>query len=134
MEDLCNEYNFDDASSYVELRNRTCTRLTMLNGRRGGEPARLMLEDWRQAEKNVWIDQQRLNDLEELDRVLVKSMKIGYMTGKRNNHLVPVLIPPDSMTNVPAIQKLSDPKFNYRQIDSCSPAHNHLTIVLMVGM
>ena len=40
----------------------------MLNGRRGGEPARLMLEDWKQAEKNKWIDQQRLDEPEELDK------------------------------------------------------------------
>ena len=66
MADLCNEYNFDDVSSYVELQNVTCT--TMLNGRRGVEPARLMLEDWKQAEKNKWIDQQQLDEPEELDK------------------------------------------------------------------
>ena len=34
MSELCNNYNFDDSHSYIELRDVVCTRLTLLNGRR----------------------------------------------------------------------------------------------------
>ncbi|XP_057293307.1 uncharacterized protein LOC130621949 isoform X3 [Hydractinia symbiolongicarpus] len=108
IEELCSEFEFNDKHAYVELRDAACTRLTLLNGRRGGEPARLMLKDWQDAESNAWIDQQRLKSLDNADQQLVKSMKISYMTGKGNNHLVPVLIPPDT---VPAITKLASSPF-----------------------
>ena len=46
--------------------------------------------------------------LDEIELLLVKSMKIAYMTGKGNNHLLPVFIPRDTIS---AIKKIPDPKF-----------------------
>ena len=82
------------------------TRLTLLNARRGGEVGRLQINDWIEAEQDGWIDKQRLESLSESDKILVKSMKIAYQTGKENRHLVSLLIPDDT---VKATKMLSDP-------------------------
>ena len=78
-------------------RNCTCTRLTLFNARRGGEPARLLLSDWKGADEGAWVDNQRIesfcSDLED------NKMKITYQTGKRNKHLVPILFPVDTCSN-----------------------------------
>ena len=45
-----------DLHSFVLLRNWTCTRLSLFNARRGGEPARLLLSDWKEADEGAWFD------------------------------------------------------------------------------
>ena len=135
MKEICSEFTFTDAHSFVELRNLAVTRLTLLNGRGGGEPARIQLEEWEDADSNAWIDQQRVKDLDKVDQFLVKSMKIAYMCGKGNNHLVPVLIPVD---NVSALNKLADQTFRkqalLRKIDFFLRAPNHLIAMFQTGM
>ena len=121
MRTMSNEYEFDDLHTYVSLRNSACARLTWLCGRRGGEPARLTIQDWLQAERNEWIDLQRMKDLDELDRVLVKSLKISFMTGKGNNHLVPILIPEDTIS---AIRKVASKEL--RELAGVSPENQFL--------
>ena len=73
----------------------------------GGEPARLLLDDYEQAINDSWIDKQRVYNLDEIDQRLIDVLKITYMTGKGNNHLVPVLIPPDTL---PALRRLANPE------------------------
>ena len=107
MKTLTGSFHLFDSHSFVELRDCTCARLTLLNARRGGEPARLKLSDYAEAEIGSWIDQQRLLDLDPLDQLLVNSVKITYITGKGNNHLVPILIPEDTIA---AVRKLADPE------------------------
>ena len=109
MSSICSKFHFDDESSYKNLRNAACARITLLNGRRGGEPARFLLADWLQGGNDEWIDKQRLKNLDSLDCILVKSMKVIYMTGKGNNHLVPVIIPEDMIL---AMKKLSNESFS----------------------
>ncbi|XP_065652453.1 uncharacterized protein LOC136079814 [Hydra vulgaris] len=107
MKELTAEFfEFFDTSSYVKLRDCACARLTMLNGRRGGEPARLLINEFNQAVNDSWIDKQRLSNLDDLEQSLVDHLKITYMCGKGNNHLVPIIIPPDTM---PSLKKLADP-------------------------
>lgn len=64
------------------------------------------MEDWESAEKGKWIDRQCLVNLEEMDRLLLKSLEITKMTGKGNNHLLPIIFPPYT---VAAICLLCDP-------------------------
>ena len=45
---------------YVKLRHATCTRLTLLNARRGGEPSRLLLKYLEEGLKDGWIHQSNL--------------------------------------------------------------------------
>ena len=73
-----------DENTYVRSRD---------SARRGGEPARLTIAAWKEALQDKWIDKQRSEDFDDLDQVLIKSLKVTYLTGKGNNHLVPLLIP-----------------------------------------
>ena len=42
-----------DAHKYAELRDLTVSRLTLFNARRGGEPARLTIREWQEAEADA---------------------------------------------------------------------------------
>ena len=81
IQNLVSEYQFWTSHSFVELCNIVCTRLTLLNARRGGETSRLEINVWKEAENDGWIDQQRLNNLSVADKILVESLKITYMAG-----------------------------------------------------
>jgi len=94
-----------DSHAYTELRDLTVSRLTLFNARRGGEPARLTLAEWKQAEENRWLTHERINTVGDWERKLFDNMKITFQTGKGNNHLVPILIPEDV---VGAMKKLSE--------------------------
>ena len=99
--DIMRKYQADvfhmwDIHSFVELRDCACTRLTLFNGRRGGEPARLLLREWVEADEGAWLDEQRMDDmLDEAD--MNEKIKITYQSGKGVNHLVPVMIPHDTV-------------------------------------
>ena len=107
MNEVLDEFELWTAASFVELRNNALTRLTLMNGRRGGEVGRLLISEWKEAESDNWLDPQRLNHLNEGEKMLVNAMKITYMAGKGNRHVVSLLIPKDT---VPALRKLADMK------------------------
>ena len=90
MEELNDLFHFWTPHSFVEMRNIACTRITLVNGRRRGEVARLLVENWNDAESNAWIDDQRIQNLDEADKALIKALKITYMTGKGKHHTVPL--------------------------------------------
>ena len=78
MKKYSNPFHVWDLHSFKELRDNVCARLTMFNGRRGGEPARLMLREWKEALDGAWIDEQR--DLDNESGSL-----ITYQNGKGNH-------------------------------------------------
>ena len=47
-----------DQSEFNRLRSLLVCRLTLFNARRGGEPCQMTLNDWHNAEKGAWIDNQ----------------------------------------------------------------------------
>ncbi len=95
-----------DSHNFNILRDLTVARLTLFNARRGGEPSRLKLAEWKEAETDSWIDKQRAERLEDpLEKRLLDNIKVTYQTGKGNNHLVPVLFPSDT---VEALKKLTN--------------------------
>jgi len=94
------------SSEFAELRDLTCSRITLFNARRGGEPARLKLSHWNDALSDAWIDQSRVRGMSEEEKELFQNTKIMYQTGKGVNHLVPVLVLQDS---IEALGKLADP-------------------------
>ena len=49
-------YHLWGSNDFVMLRDIIVARLTLFNTRRGGEPCRLLLDEWRDAEKGVWMD------------------------------------------------------------------------------
>ena len=106
MQTLCSDvYKVWDKKEFVILRDCACTRLTLLNARRGGEPARMAINEWEEAKADKWVDNQRIDNLDQVDKLLVKTLKVAYMTGKGNNHLVPLIIPEDVN---PALEVLSN--------------------------
>ena len=52
---------------------------------------------WRDDE---WIDKQYLDDLDDFDQMIIYSLKVTYITGKGNHHLVPLLIPEDTVKSL----------------------------------
>lgn len=57
---------------YSLLRDLVVSRLTLFNARRGGEPSRLLLEEWNDALNDVWY-----NNTETVDDPLEKSCLEG---------------------------------------------------------
>ena len=101
---ISDPYHKHDMHDFVLLRNLLVAKLTLFNARRGGEPARLLLTEWEEAQKGEWIDSQqieRINDSSEKE--LINDMKLAYQSGKGSRRLVPVLFPKDT---IPAIEKL----------------------------
>lgn len=76
---------------FVDVRDAACTRLTVYNGRRGGEPARLFIYQWNEALDGVWLREERR---ESYKADIETSNRIIFQEGKENKQ-VPVFIPPD---------------------------------------
>ena len=108
---LCDPYQTWDTHSFVEIRDLTVCRLTVFNARRGGEPARLVISEWLDAEHNRWLRDggascpQQTSPVTSVEFSTFKNLKVTYQGGKGVNHLVPVLIPSDVFE---AMRVLSD--------------------------
>jgi hypothetical protein len=101
-------YKFISEAEYTFLRDLAVCRLTLLNARRGGEPSRLTLSQWREAENEVWKQNQKpavIHSPEDLS--LLERYKVAYQPGKGNSKLVPVIFPDDCL---PALRLLADPE------------------------
>jgi integrase len=91
---------------FARLRDLVVARLTLFNARRGGEPSRLMLREWNDAENGTWIsDTATENVTDECGQELLKKYKIAFQCGKGSKRDVPILIPQDCE---PALKKLCD--------------------------
>ncbi|KAH3698361.1 hypothetical protein DPMN_085881 [Dreissena polymorpha] len=88
------DFTLIDRKEFVLLLDSLCSRLTLLNARRGGEPSRLKIAHYLSAKEGKWVDNDNVANLSECDKKLFSEMIIGYQPGK-GNHLVPVLIPKD---------------------------------------
>ncbi|KAI0216438.1 hypothetical protein LSAT2_031538, partial [Lamellibrachia satsuma] len=49
IKELSDQYRVINRESYIELRDAICSRLTLFNARRGGEPSRLKMKNWSDA-------------------------------------------------------------------------------------
>ena len=88
-------------TEYVELRSLIVSRLTLFNGRRGGEPARLLLREWFDAEKDTWFSQSLTAQVTDpVEQLLVCQFKLAYQIGKGGRKMVPVLIPNDCLSGL----------------------------------
>ena len=99
MTRICGDnVTFFDVHQFVRLRNLIVSRLTLFNARRGGEPARMSMEDWANAESNAWIDPQLVENIKDpMEMALLEKYKLAYQCGKGSKRLVPVLIPMDTL-------------------------------------
>ena len=100
-------YTSMDKRLYMELWNAIYARLTTYNGCRGGEPARLFIEEFQDAINDRWIDKQSSKNLDPLGKALLDKIKIGYQGGKGNNHVAAVFVPKDCKKG---IHVLCDPE------------------------
>ena len=108
IQQLLSQFTFFGSAEFVELRDLVVSRLTLFNARRGGEPSRMLVSEWQEAEQGAWINPdhvQQVND--EAEKVLLGQYLIAYQSGKGKKHLVPVLIPNDCKG---ALKVISDVK------------------------
>ena len=95
------EFLLWDTHNFVVLRNLIVTRLTMFNARRGGEPARMTLQEWQDAESGKWIDPDLVQKIDDpMEQSLVGNFKLAYQAGKGSRRLVPVLVPHDTTDSI----------------------------------
>ena len=109
IQKLANEYDFLNSSQYIRLRDLVVCRLTLYNARRGGEPSRLTLKEWTDAEEGIWLDESRMGSSKKSASTseLLTKFKLAYQSGKCINQMVPNLIPDDVWD---AIKILVDPQ------------------------
>jgi len=67
----------------------------------------MLIQQYLDAVSGNWIDQQQLNELDDIDRYLIDSIKVTYTPGK-GNKLVPILFPDDTAN---ALTKLISAKY-----------------------
>ena len=104
---VSDEFTWVDVHNYTELRDLVICRLTLFNARRGGEPSRLKIEDWIDADEGAWLDKLQMKNLDPIDQALSSKLKVSYQSGKGVKHLVPVLFPGDTHA---AMRLLADPE------------------------
>ena len=86
---------------FVLVRSAVITILILFWARRGGEPVRLGLCQWREAIDGEWVAKEDLPD--DFDQM---SMLITYQTRKGGDHLVPVIFPGDT---IPGMKYVTNP-------------------------
>ena len=105
IKDLTSQsFLFWSATEFNQLRNLLVSRLTLFNSRRGGEPSRLLMKEWIDAENDVWMPENAIDDIDDpAEKVLVGKFKIAYQAGKGSQHLVSLLIPNDCLEGMKII-------------------------------
>jgi integrase len=101
---------------YNRLRAMLVTRLTLFNGRRGGECAQMSLLDWDKSERKVWTDCK--TNLYPHEQALVDTFELVYFAGK-GRLLVPVLVPKNC---IPSIRKM----VSLRETMAINPENKYL--------
>ena len=92
-----------DSHVFNRMRVLIVSRLTLFNARRG-EPSRLTLDEWQDAESEAWVDPQMILSVEDpLARCMLKTYKLAYQSGKGSKKLVPCLIPKDTVDAIRAL-------------------------------
>ena len=94
IEHVTDNYELMGKHEFITLRNAVCSRLTLFNARRGGEPSRLNISQW--LDRGKWMPEEQVKGLDEIEQKLIKSMAVTYQAGK-GNKLVPCLVPMDCM-------------------------------------
>lgn len=122
MQNMADTFQFLDSSQYIQLRDMVVCRLTLFNARRGGEPSRLTLKEWSDADKGVWLDKKQLGyKADPLEQKLLGKYKLAYQSGKCISQMVPNLIPENTWN---AINKLVDPQI--RLAAGVHPENNYV--------
>ena len=93
MKMIKDAYHKWDRHDFLHLWNLLVSRLTLFNARRGGEPARMLISEWTEAQKGAWVDPQHVESVQDpLEKELIGGMKLANQSGKGSSRLVPVLV------------------------------------------
>lgn len=87
-------YDFGDRSTFIELRDALCARITLFNGRRGNEPSQMRISHFEDGEQGRWVKKSLIDRLNEREKKMFKENILCYLSGKRKR-LVPIIIPKD---------------------------------------
>ena len=97
MKNGMTQFDIWDKHNFISMRNVILARITMFNARRGGEPSRLTLSEWKDACKGAWIDPTLIQKVDDpMEKYLIDNLKLAYQSGK-GRKLVPVLFPMDTI-------------------------------------
>jgi len=66
------------------------TQITIFNGRRRGESARLLMHQWEEAQNDKWLMCEPADEIEQQERQHICGIKIAYQRGK-GDHSDPVI-------------------------------------------
>jgi len=79
----------------------------LFNSRRGGEPARLLLQEWLDADNNVWVSPEMIEKVSDpLEKFLAGSYKLACQRGKGSRKMVPILMPNDCLEPLRKLVKI----------------------------
>ena len=83
------------AEKFAWLRSLVVARLTLYNARRGEEPARMLMKEWKDAEAGTWLPEESIESIQDdAEKYLIGQYKLVYIGGK-GRKFVPVLVPND---------------------------------------
>lgn len=94
IECYTSEFTMIGPHEFVIVRDSICSRLTLFNARRGGEPARLRLCQYDDIKTERWVNSSQKKKLEDWEKKLFQHMEVTYQTGK-GVHLVSDFVPQD---------------------------------------
>ena len=70
-------------------------------GRRGGEPARLLLKEWEDADNSTWVTPAMVETIvDPVEKTLVGKFRLAYQRGKGSRKMVPILIPLSAVSGI----------------------------------
>ncbi|XP_061182956.1 uncharacterized protein LOC133191225 [Saccostrea echinata] len=91
--------------NFAWLRSLVVARLTLFNARRGEEASRLLISEWEEAEKGVWLPDEELEKITDpAEQYLLGQFKLAYLKGKGKKY-VPILIPNDLLSAIQVIKR-----------------------------
>lgn len=97
-----------DPANYSTLRSLIVCRLTLYNGRRGEEPARMLVSQWIDARDNVWLPPDKVQEIkDDAEKYLIGKFRLAYLQGKRQK-FVPVLLPEDMIKPISLLYEHRD--------------------------
>ena len=72
-----------DSHIFNWMRSLIVCRLTLFNARRGGEPSRLTMKEWEDAESAAWVDPGMVLQVDDpLEKALLNTFKLAYQSRK----------------------------------------------------
>ena len=83
IESLTSSHDELSCANFILLRDLAVCRLTLFNFRRGGEPARLRIADWVDAQNDVWLDNTRIKKMHSVEQELFSLQGTCWLIKKK---------------------------------------------------